>query len=108
MILSKNPSLKEIYNYVRKEKKDIIPRKNYLPIIIASTVSGATSWVLTKNDLSKTPFTGIWIIDLILISLSFSILFFAIIVLSAKLVTFFDRVNLFFRTLWKRWRPFSK
>ncbi len=108
MKLSDKPSLKELYKYSCEEKKDFVKSKDYITIIIASTLSGATSWVLSKYDFAAHPFSGNLLIDVPLGAFAISLLFFIVILISLKLVRFVDRLLYFSELVWKKWHPFSK
>ena len=112
MNLSKNPSFKELWKYSCKQKKEWIKSKDYLTIIVASTISAASSYALSyiiKFNLEKffkSPIIGT--IMLITLSLALTIIFTLIIFISLKLTTILDRLILFLELIWKKWRPFSK
>lgn len=105
-MLSDSPSLKEIKSYVWSKKKDFLKEKDYVPIIVASVISAATSAVLSRYNPFASPISGNAVIDLLLMAIFFTIAFFAIIFLSLVGIRFVDRSFLFIKVVYKKWKPF--
>jgi len=99
-------TLKGLYNLAEKKYKDIIKKDQYLPIIVASSISAATGFFLTKWNFQR---TGInLILDILLVALFVTFIFAIIIFISLKLIRFLDRFSYFLGLVWKYWKPFRK
>lgn len=99
----KNPTFKDLWNIAKKRKKDLLREQDYLPIIIASTVSASVSWILSKWDFINYQVTGNIFFDIIFVSILFSLIFFGIVLLSLLILRFVDRLVLFLSLVWKHW-----
>ena len=106
--IPKNPTLKSLFEITGKKFKEDIPQRDYVPIIVAATISSATSWYLSQYDFTSKTITGTQIFDVLIIGLITSLVLFTIILVSLNIARFFNRLTYFFELCWKNWRPFKK